>query len=124
MSPNLNTILKFLTHCFDDLRLGYSAMNTVRSALSAFIVVDNHPAGAHPMVVRFIKGVYQSKPSIPRNLVTWDVSIVLRFIKTLSPVGKLTLKNLTLKTATLAALLTGQRAQSLFFMNIKIDYEM
>ena len=119
MHPTIEEVLNFLTYCFDQLKLGYSAINTVRSALSAFLIVEQHPVGTHPLVVKFVKGVFQSKPALPKNRVTWYVAIVLEYFRKLGPVAKLTLKQLTLKTATLTALLTGQRAQSLFLMNIK-----
>ena len=38
--------------------IGYSALNTARSALSSYVILpDNLPFGTHPLVRRFIKGV-------------------------------------------------------------------
>ena len=119
MSPNITQVLNFMAKCFHSRNLGYSAMNTLRSALSTFICIDHKPVGSHPLVVRFLKGVYALKPAIPRNVVTWDTSIVLRFLKTLSPVSSLNLQKLTLKAVTLTALLSSQRCQSMHFIDIR-----
>jgi hypothetical protein len=39
MSPTLNSVLEFLAHLFHN-GIGYSGINTARSALSTFISVD------------------------------------------------------------------------------------
>ena len=77
--------------------LSYSSLNTARSALSTIVTVDGMPIGSHPLVERFLKGVFNLRPLVPRYKKVWDVSIVLRFLKTLSPVASLSLKNLSLK---------------------------
>ena len=107
---NVNSALIFLRKLYDD-GISYSGLNTARSALSS-ISPDN--IGNHSLVVRFMKGVFHSRPSRPRYTSTWDVSVVLKFLKTWDPPGKLSLKKLTLKVIMLLALLTGQRGQTLF----------
>lgn len=48
-------------------RVGYSAVNTARSALSSVITLrDGSSFGKHPMVKRLLKGVLEDKPSLPR----------------------------------------------------------
>ena len=61
--------------------------------------------GDHPLVSRFIKGVCELKPSLPRYHRIWDVSVVLRHLNTLEPVYALDLKALTLKFTMLLAFL-------------------
>ena len=47
--------------------LGYTAINTVRSALSSVLILPNNITfGAHPLAARFLKGVFELKPSLPR----------------------------------------------------------
>ena len=48
----------------------------------------------------------------------WGASIVLRFLKTLSPVALLSLKNLSLKLVMLLSLVTAQRGQTLHLLDI------
>ena len=55
-------------------RVGYSAVNTARSALSSVITLrDDSSFGKHPMVKRLLKGVFEDKPSLPRYGKTWDL---------------------------------------------------
>ena len=118
MSPNLENVIEFLTMLFNK-GLQYSALNSARSALSTVIIVQGKPVGQHPIIIRFLKGVYNLRPTFPKTNVTWDPEILLKFMKTLSPVRLLSLKNLTLKTTALLWLLTGQRGQSIQCIDIR-----
>ena len=94
--------------------LGYSAINTARSALSSVLILPNNRTfGAHPLVARFLKGVFELKPSLPRYSSIWDVSIVLQHLRSLGPPTQLDLKSLTKKRTMLLCLLTGQRCQTI-----------
>ena len=117
-TPPLNKVLDFFTKMFKK-GLGYSCLSTARSALSTYISIDGVPLGQHQLVKRFMKGVFNLRPSLPKYEVTWDTNIVLAFIKKLSPVRKLDLKMLTLKLVTLIALLTGQRCQTVHAIDLK-----
>lgn len=70
--------------------------------------------------MRFLKGVFNLQPPVPRYKEVWNVSIVLRFLKTLSPVASLSLKNLSLKLVMLLSLLTAQRGQTLHLLDISL----
>ena len=83
--------------------------------LPLFIVCDNLPNGKHPLVRIFLQGAFNHRPFLPRNNVTWDVSIVLHHLQQLWPISNLSLKDLTIKCVMLLALTTGQRAQSIHF---------
>ena len=117
MVPPVRTVLNFLVVLFNQ-GLSYSALNTARSALSTFIMLDNTPAGSHHLIVRFMKGVFNKRPYLPKNTVTWDVSIVLRYFTTLPFNKYLSRKILTLKLSVLLALLSGQRLQTLKALDI------
>ena len=59
-SKDVSCILSFLNVLYDD-GLMYSAINTARSALSAFLgVADTDQLGTHPLIVRFMKGIAYS----------------------------------------------------------------
>jgi integrase len=116
--PSVAEALDFLVEMYE-LGIGYSAMNTARCALSSFIMpVNNVSFGAQPLVIRFMKGIFHRRPTRPRYEHIWDVSVVLNYLKTLSPVRDLSLKDLSLKLITLIALTTGQRGQSLHLINL------
>ena len=70
-------------------------------------------AGSHPHVCRIVKGVFEQRPALPHYADTWDVNTVLNTLKLYSPLEKLSLKELTLKTAMLLSLVTGQRGHAI-----------
>ena len=110
--------MEFLNIQFED-GLGYSAINTARSALSSLgIIINGFSVGSHPLIIRFLKGVFNLRPSMPRYTCTWNVDDVLQYLRTLSPVKDLTLKDLTLKLVMLIALLCAARVQSLHCLKV------
>ena len=113
-SPDIEVVIDFLSQLFEK-GLGYSCINSARSALSTFININNNQVGQHPLVVRLMKGIFNKRPNLPKNNITWDPEIVLNYLKTLSPVGKLNLINLSTKTVALILILMGQRGQSYTF---------
>lgn len=117
--PNLSEALDFLAEMFQD-NYQYSAINTARSALSAVLgTFDGVPFGQHNLVVRMMKGVFNARPPQARYATSWDVSIVLAYLKRLSPVRELSLKDLTIKLCMLLALVTGQRCQTIHALDLK-----
>ena len=73
--------------------LGYSEINTARSALSSVLVLPNNITfGSHLLVVRFLKGVFELKPSLPHYSRIRDVPTVLQYLKTLGPASELDLR--------------------------------
>ena len=120
----MSEVLEFLLTLFKSgfkskTGLGYSGINTARSALSALVLIDGKPAGQHPLVCRFLKAVFNERPSLPRYNSVWDVNRVLDYLVTLSPVKKLSLKKLTSKLVMLIGLLSAQRGQTLHLLDVK-----
>ena len=73
-----NVAIDFLTYLFRVKKLGYSAVNTARSALSTIITTGNDfTFGKQPLVCRLLKGMFRERPSLPRYTVTYDANIVL-----------------------------------------------
>ena len=98
-------VLQFLTTLYEE-GLGYSAINTARSALSAVVILpDNKTVGSHPLVVRFLKGIFELRTPQPRCNETWDVYKVLHYFKHLGENSELSLKDLTFKLYALLLLL-------------------
>ena len=64
-------------------------------------------------VVRIFSYFHQCRPIVSRYRTTWNVGLVLKFLAQLHPKEALTLKQLTLKTVTLVALTSSDRAQTL-----------
>ena len=116
--PTLNQVLEFLNSLFES-GLSYSAINSARSALSAYGINFNHvPVESNAIIIRFMKGVYNLRPSEPKYCKTWDVSNVLGYLRKLSPIKFISLKDLTLKLVMLKAIITASRVQSLHLLTI------
>ena len=109
--------MTFLTRLHDE-GLSYSAINTAKSMLSSiFEIVHYANIGNNVLVRRFMKGIFNIKPVIPKTIFTWDVKQVLEFLGSLEN-KSLTLKLLSVKLALLLILTTGQRCQTLKSINI------
>ena len=116
--PSVSEAVNFLTLLFQN-GLSYSSICIARSALSCYLEIDNcEQFGAHRLVKRFMKGVFELRPAFPKYAVTWDVDLVLRYLELLFPLDKLTLKELSYKVIMLIALLSGQRCQTLHSLTL------
>ena len=114
--PNIIKVLEFL-HSLKMRNVGYSVINTARSALSTFITIDNHTVGMHPLVCRYLKGVFNEFPVLSKHSFTWDIGVVLKYISSLNTEN---VQHLSQKLATLLAVLCGQYAREvLSLMGIK-----
>ena len=118
-TAGIEVVLDFLVHLLDQ-GYSYSAINSARGALSAIVTPHTtDTVGNHPLVQRFMKGVFEIRPARPRYTQTWSVPKVLVYLKRLSPVKDLDLKQLTLKLTMLLSLTTAQRLQTLQFLDLK-----
>ena len=114
----MKDIIEFLTELYDKGN-GYSTLNLARSSLSSIgISIESHPAGSHPLIIRFMKGVFNLRPPKPRYSKIWDVNVVLNYLRKLSPVKQLTLKDLTLKLVMLMGLTNAARVDTLSKLSI------
>ena len=92
---------------------------TDASALSSVLKpVNGITFGAQESVKRFLKGVYEARPSNPRYAVTWEVNKVLNYLKSTSTT-ECSLKDLTLKLVTLMSLLSAQRGQTIHYLSLE-----
>lgn len=112
--PLVASVLEFLAACLE--RVGsYSTLNSYRSAISLISVAE---VGSHPLIRRFFRGVSILKPQRPRYNFTWDPSLVIARLASLYPHDSLSLEFLSRKLATLLALTTAQRLQTLAAIRI------
>ena len=112
------SVLEFLTEMFQS-GLGYSSINTAKSALSSFYqIIDNRDLGNDPLVKRFMKGIFINKPSLPRYNKIWQVQNVLTFISRMPHNSDLTLLQISEKLALQFMLLTGQRCQTVHMLKL------
>lgn len=75
-------------------------------------------------VARFLKGVFKTKPALPKYQSTWDPNLVLDHVSNWHPNEDLPTDKITKKLVALLALSTGQRMQTLALIslsNIKVN---
>ena len=81
---NVEQILTFPTQLYMS-GLSYSAISTARNALSSFLCKEKKgevPVSQLPIVVSqpFLKGIFNSRPSLPKTNTVWDTTVVLRYL--------------------------------------------
>jgi len=118
LSPPTPMALDFLSLLYEK-GSSYSAINTARSMLSSILQLDvnsSTPFGQLPIVKRFMKGIFELRPALPRYNSIWDLSIVFNYFRGKPSAPELTLKDLTLKLTFLLSLLSGQRCQTIKYL--------
>ncbi|CAH1242857.1 TNKS2 [Branchiostoma lanceolatum] len=69
----LREVLEFLLSLYEK-GLQYRTLNVYRSAISTtHLPVEGQPLGQHPLVKRFLKGVFELRPALPKYSFTWDL---------------------------------------------------
>lgn len=106
-------VLDFLTSQYKR-GASYGTLNSFRSAISQISSTD---FSQDVRLKRFFKGVFSLRPTRAKYDITWDPSIVLNYFRNLS-IDKISLKDISYKLATLLALTTGHRVQTI--ANIEI----
>lgn len=112
-----NLAIEFLTKLYEQGK-SYSTINSARSAISQFVMLSDSTCnfGSHPITNRFMKGIFKLRPPVPKYTFTWDVSLVLNYLRGLSTDN---LKSLSHKLAMLLALCSGQRMQTLCSLDLQ-----
>lgn len=107
-------ILEFLVNEYHS-GANYSSLNTCRSALALIL---GKCISQDDRIIRFMKGVYRTKPSFPRYKSTWDPNIVLDHLSNHYPNESQPLASLSKKLVALLALTTAQRVQTLSLIRL------
>ncbi len=112
MSTNISNVLKFLTDAFLSEK-AYSTINIYRSMLSGtYDQLEGFDIGCHPLVLKLMKGIFNSNPPKPKYSSTWDLDVVLDYFKTVS-IEDQGLLPLSCKLVTLLAITTMLRVNEL-----------
>ena len=98
----------------------HSTVNLARSAVSSFLAAEGFLGyGSHPIINRLLKGVFNVRPSLPKYQVTWDVDIVIKYLNNLPDLINIDLKSLSMRLTMLLCLLSGQRGEAIFKIQVK-----
>ena len=108
LQPSIKLVIEIL---YDLYKSGvqYSGIGTARSALSGFLSLcseGQYDTGKSVLVKKFMRGVFNKRPALPKYRTTWNPDIVLNYLSSLS--SNLTLLQLSQKVCMLLILLTGQ----------------
>lgn len=118
-AADLPKVLGFLAKQFEEGKQ-YRSLNCYRSAISsAHLPIEGFPVGKHPLVCRFLKGVFNLRPPLPLYECTWDVTKVTSYLKELGDNEQLSLKLLTQKLAMLLALVLAHRSSGLVQLTLQ-----
>ena len=86
----------------------YSTINSARSAISTLYSLDGNRLSEHPIVRRFMTGVRNLTPPVPKYPTSWKAETLLRFLKNWE-VQANNLKEVSLKLVTTIACLSVQQ---------------
>lgn len=114
-STTINQVLQFLTNEFEN-GASYGSINSFRSSIALILGPE---IGNNPDIKRFCRGASNLRPALPKYNTTWDPKIVLDFVTKWFPNEEISMKQLSEKLATLLALTTSQRMQTLSAIDIR-----
>ena len=118
LNPSLPEVAAFLRE-LEKGGLGYSAINTARSALSAVLQpISGKQVGQHQTICWLTKGASERHPSGAKYPTFWDTNKVFVMFQRWGENGKLNLKQLSLKLAVLLLLVTSQRGQTILALDL------
>ena len=124
-SAPVTSVLLFLANLLKEKDLEYRTIAVYRSAISqTHDLVDSVPLGELPIVSKFMKGVFRTKPPKPKYCSSWNVAKVLDFLRNQELLDKLSLKLLTFKLTVLLALTTSARAHELAALDLDFSLVM
>ena len=91
-----------------------------RSVLSSVINQQKSVSfGNIPIVKRYMKGIFESNPTLPKFHFTWNVSLLFNYFRNMQDIHVLDIQKLTQKLVMLMALISGgQRAQTIHSIRV------
>ena len=115
---SVNSVLKFLYYLYKN-GCYYSGLFSARSALSTIVHIERcSKLSDHPLISKFMKGIYNQHPTLPRYVNIWDINALLAYFESLPTNSELTLKCLTEKLTVLLLILSEQQKQTLLAIDI------
>lgn len=113
-------VLTFLQELLDR-GLSFSTIKVYLAAISACHVgFDGVTPGAHPLTMRFLKGVRRLRPVLKPSVPSWDLPLVLEALcgPPFEPIESVDMKFLSYKTALLLALTSAKRVGDLHALSV------
>lgn len=112
-------VVEFLAELYKK-GLSYSALLTAKSAVCSLLEMNTGiDMSKEKVLVRAMRGAFNARPALPRYKDTWDVNILINYLRSLPENKDLTLRILSMKLAILFLLLLGQRLQTLTVLDTR-----
>ena len=97
-----------------------SGLCAARSALSGSITIKGYlKLPDHPLISRYLKGIYNGHPPLPKYVDIWDLTLLLKYYEQKENNDCLEFKELVKKTVMLLIILGALRKQAPF--TLKVD---
>lgn len=107
-------IVNFLGELYDR-KMSYSTIKVAKSALGHVVELPPYRTiGDHPMIIKFMKGLFNLNPPRTKVGFVWDVKILFNYFESLPDNESLSEEDLSSKTLLLMLLLGGQRLNTMF----------
>ena len=104
----IDSVLKFLHGMYNDSCL-YSGLFAARSASASVVTIKGFVKLLdHPLLVRYLKGIFNRHPSLPRYIHIWNINLVLTYYSRIGHNEDLEFKYLIKKIVRLF-MITGAR---------------
>lgn len=118
LAPHPSDVTDFLVDLID-VGSKFKTVNIARCSLSAALPRNaEQTIGKDEMVGRVVRAANNVNPSAPRYTKFWDVSRLFNMFREWGDNSQLSLQKLTWKTTVLLLLLTAQRGQTIWRLNI------
>ena len=92
----------------------YSGICAARSALSSVVQVEGcEKLSSHPLITRFVKGIFNRHPPLPKYSSIWDINTLLTYYENMPHNNELDFKFLCKKLVVLFLILGARRKQAL-----------
>ena len=123
-SPDVTAVLAFLYSMYRNGCL-YSGLCAARSALSSSITIKGYlKLSNHPLISRYLKGIYNRNPPLPKYVDIWDLTLLLKYYEQKENNDCLEFKELVKKTVMLFIILETRRKQALFTLKSLVSIRM
>ena len=119
VTPPISVAIDFLTSLFH-AGFSYASINTARGALSLILLIEDSmiPFGQLQLGKRFMKGILELKPHLPRYSTVWNLRAVFNYLRCQANIADLSLKDLSLRLAFLLLSLSGQQCQTVYYFTL------
>ena len=119
VEPPVQVPLAFLTSLVREGK-SFNQICMERSALSSVInQQQNVSFGNIPIVKRYMKGIFENNPTLPKFQFTWNVSLLFNYFRNMQDIHALDIQKLTQKLVMLMTLISeGQRAKTIHSIRV------